>query len=125
MPSQLNGDYYLVMIADGFDVISEYDEANNYLYWTKENGDPWTVVNGVIDESSTKSVLMDNFRRKPGLNAKSPNGTARTDHNVNAYTPSEITQMIKIHYETGAIYEKIKAFKASESYKNQKRRGKK
>ncbi|MFW5658822.1 MAG: C1 family peptidase, partial [Bacteroidota bacterium] len=48
MPSDVNGQYYLCLIADGFDDIEEFDEDNNFFYAQQPNGDPLEIVNGVI-----------------------------------------------------------------------------
>jgi hypothetical protein len=111
MPSSLTGSYYLVLIADGFDVIEEYDEANNYLYYTKQNGDPFSIVNGVIqDDDNVSKNRSNNFMKNPVYHAKSPYPTVRTSQNVNTYTTAEITNMIKHHKETGKLQEKLNEF---------------
>lgn len=106
MPN-ITGYYYLVLIADGFDAISEYDESNNYLYWTKQNGDPWYIQNGVIDESGAKVAHMGINDRRPQPGDASPCETVRTKTNVNAYSQHEIGQLIRHQYSTGELQYKM------------------
>nr|WP_319401359.1 C1 family peptidase [uncultured Carboxylicivirga sp.] len=56
LPSTLNGEYYFVLFADGFNAISEQYEQNNYLFVTGSNKGPITINNGVIEESSLKKA---------------------------------------------------------------------
>lgn len=116
MPS-ISGSYYLVLIADGFDDIEEYDESNNYIYYGKANGDPFTIVNGEIqDEFATKS-LSSNFGRTPVMHAQSPLPTMRTSTNVNTYTVSEISQMISNHKNNGNLQKRINEYLVNKSTK--------
>ena len=108
MPNTLNGSYYLVMIADGFDVIEEYDEANNNIYYTKQNGDPFNIIGGVIqDDDNVKKSRSNNFNKTPYYHAKSPYSSVKTRENVNTYTTAEITQMIMSHKKSGKLQEKM------------------
>ena len=111
MPSTLTGSYYLVLIADGFDVIEEYDEANNYLYYTKQNGDPFNILNGVIqDDDNVSKSRSNNFMTDPVYHAKSPYPSVRTYKNVNTYSTAEISNMIKHHKESGKLEEKLNEY---------------
>jgi hypothetical protein len=97
MPSNLNGSYYLVLIADGFDVVPESDETNNYLYYSQSNGDPLEIINGEI-QGGYKSKLT---------NMKTVvNYTHR-----NAYSPKEITQFLIHQKNTGELQKKMMKFK--------------
>ncbi|MBI4649435.1 MAG: C1 family peptidase [Bacteroidia bacterium] len=124
MPSNITGYYYLVMIADGFDVLDEFDESNNYLYWGYENGDPLYIENGVVANSVKNKCLNQNFTNKPGLFAKSPFNSVRTATNVNSYSTDEIGRMLKHHFQTGEIQGKLKAFTETSYSKNIKIKGK-
>ncbi|HBS86051.1 MAG: hypothetical protein A2W91_08170 [Bacteroidetes bacterium GWF2_38_335] len=113
-----SGKYYMVMIADGFDGISEYDEANNYLYYAQENGDPFEIIDGVVQDGSVAKAKINKFREKPTLHAASPFGTVRTSSNVNAYSPFEITRMIMNHKKSGKLQQKINEYKAAHPKKS-------
>lgn len=108
-----DGQYYLALIADGFDDIKEKDEDNNYFFATAADGGPLTVTGRVIqgnfgkNGSSPLGFLQD---RRPARFAPSPAPTAVTPANLNAYTPQEIRRMIKIHKKSGALAQKIQAF---------------
>lgn len=107
------GSYYLVMIADGFDAIVEHDEANNYLYYAQENGDPFQIIDGVIQDGSVAKKKINNFKTKPGLFADSPFPTVRTETNVNSYRTAEIAQMLIQHKNNGKLQQKVDAFLAA------------
>lgn len=109
MPTSINGQYYLVLIADGYDVIDEYDETNNYFYFAKENGDPFTITNGIIDDSGAKSLKAFS-NQKPVKGDKSPFGTVKTKTNINTYTPQEIGQMLDNHRKSGELQRRVNAF---------------
>jgi len=100
---QITGDYYLVIIADGYDDIAEVDEDNNYFFFTDINGDPIHFVNGVIDDDipiytkSNRTVIV------PSIGEENASSTARNENNLNTYTRDEIISMIKYQKETGAI----------------------
>lgn len=102
MPA-ITGDYYLVTIADGFDVIDEADEENNYYYLTDENGEPLTYENGVLQSNLARRKNAG----KPGKYQEGPSETAVTKSNLNTYTPDEITKMIKHHRNTGELKQKV------------------
>jgi len=113
MPS-ITGEYYLVIIADGYDVLKEVDEENNYFYLTDTNGEPIQITNGVIQDP-----LMDNSKSgivPPKKFGPSERPTARTENNLNAYTTDEITAMIKNRKETGDIQRKAMQYVNKNSY---------
>ena len=111
MPSDLNGQYYMVLIADGFDVITESDEDNNFFYAQQPNGDPLEVVNGVIqsDFYGKNGTGTLGFRNDatPKRGAASPSPTAADANHRNAYTPDEIAGLIRHHAKTGKLQEKV------------------
>jgi hypothetical protein len=104
MPSNITGYYYLVIIADGFDVIKETDETNNYVYFCKEGGDPYQFVNGVIQGG--KSV---NKNLKTVVNSNHPN----------AYSTKEITQFLIHEKNTGKLQQKLLKFKTESNIKTE------
>lgn len=110
MPN-ITGDYYLVIIADGFDQFSEYDESNNWAYFTYDNGDPLEIQNGVIVNPPLppkSGLVKEGFPTKKGQDGDFE--TVRTETNVNAYTTKEIQAMIKYHLQTGELQEKAAQF---------------
>jgi hypothetical protein len=109
MPTKITGSYYLVLIADGYDAITEVDEENNYFFFTKANGDPVTVNKGVIDYSSpiTKKSVIE---KRPASYAKSPSPTTISERNVNAYSPAEIKQLIRYQKNTGELKKKVENY---------------
>ncbi|MBK8808396.1 MAG: C1 family peptidase [Bacteroidales bacterium] len=114
VPENVTGKYYFVLIADGYDVIEEYDESNNYMYFTAENGEPLEILNGVV-KSQIKSTVLKSFS-KPTRYAKSPKPTVLSEKNVNAYTPQEIGKMLNHHKKTGLLQEKVEHFKNGSTY---------
>lgn len=108
MPSSVDGDYYLVLIADGYDVINEYDETNNYFFFTQANGDPLVINGGVIDDSGVKNLKK--VTTKPGRYANSPSSTTISKRNPNAYSPQEISKMLQYNKKTGELQKKVKQF---------------
>jgi hypothetical protein len=115
----ISGDYYLVIIADGYDAINEVDEDNNYFFMTDINGEPIRFVNGVIDDVIAKSSSNKNVTPKIGEESVSP--SARTENNLNAYTRDEIISMIKYHKKIGLVEQKAAAFIKSETFKKGKK----
>ncbi len=103
MPTSLNGEYYLVLIADGYDVLSEANEDNNYFFLTDSNGEPITIINGVIQDELASSTKSGTPQR---LFEDSPMPTTVSNNNLNAYTSGEILTMIKHRKETGEIARK-------------------
>ncbi|MCF6366747.1 MAG: hypothetical protein L3J35_11150 [Bacteroidales bacterium] len=108
IPTTVNGEYYLVTIADGYDVISEFDESNNYFYLTDTQGGPLTFVNGVMTEAPASKSYLKNMNPQKGDD--SPMQTVRTNFNLNTYTTNEIQALIKDRLITGDIQRKAEAF---------------
>lgn len=106
MPENITGEYYLVLIADGFDAIEEEDEENNYFFFTKPDNSPVYINKGVINYSSpmTKALV------KPAPFADSPAKTPVTKDNVNTYKPEEIRQMLIQERKSGNLQKKVDAF---------------
>ena len=102
MPT-VTGDYYLVTIADGFDVIDEEDEENNYFFLTDANGEPLQYENGILKSDLARKKVSG----KPGKFAKGPAQTAVTKANPNTYTPQEIMRMVQYHKKTGQLKNKV------------------
>jgi len=98
----LNGEYYLVLVADAFDCVQESDEDNNYLFFGDLDGNPITFKNGVPSNISgnrvySKAVVC------PKQNASNRCQDVRNEANLNAYTSDEIAAMIKAHKDMGML----------------------
>ena len=106
----ITGYYYLVMIADVFDVLNDKDKNNNYFYMTDSYGGPIWFENGVAnygeneDEASksAQSITLSERHMAPA--------DLSMDH-TNAYTKDEITEMLKAHKASGNFKEKLSRFK--------------
>jgi Papain family cysteine protease len=112
MPN-IKGYYYLVCLADAYDVIKEKDEANNYYFITDPNGWPLKIENGVIS-----SRIGNRVQNKETLNAgekiKSVTPKDLTG-DVNAYTPREISGMIKALKQNGKLKAAIQQYESEKS----------
>lgn len=102
----VTGDYYLVIFADGFGEFDEFDESNNWTYYTDANGEPLEIINGVIQNAPAKKTM-----RLPGevpfKGQASINPSMQTKKNMNTYTTKEIGNMIKIHRENGEMQKRV------------------
>ncbi len=109
MPS-ITGDYYLVIIVDGYDVIQEFDESNNYFYLTDSEGGPITFSNGVMQEQPAK-----NFEKNlnPQMGDPSPRQTAVNKQHINTYSTKEIRKLIKYRLASGDIQRKAAIYDKS------------
>lgn len=105
MPDDVTGYYYLVIIADAFDNYAEYDEDNNYSYFTDADGYPLYIENGVIQNAPAKSLAF-----KTGIPVKGQDAdmqTVRTSNNLNAYTTDEIGKKLRYDMQTGELQKRI------------------
>ena len=109
MPS-ISGDYYLVIIVDGYDVIPEYDESNNYFYLTDSEGGPITFSNGVMQEQPAKSFEKN---LNPQIGDDSPRQTVRNQQHINTYSTKEIRQLINYRLASGDIQKKAAMYDKS------------
>lgn len=113
MPN-ITGEYYLVLIADGYDVLAEPNEENNYFYLTDINGEPISISNGIIQDqlpNNTKSIVSP-----PKKFGESDVPTVRTRTNKNAYAPEEITAMLKHRKASGDIQRKATQYVKRNTY---------
>ncbi|MGB1207482.1 MAG: C1 family peptidase [Chitinophagales bacterium] len=111
IPSHLNGNYYMVLIADGYDDIEEKDEENNYFFFTADNNNPLYIENGVIQNQVGKANIPQQHSENivpPTANAIAPAATTRGSDTPNAYTTNELRQLIKHHKESGQLDAKVK-----------------
>jgi len=120
----ITGRYYLVVMADAFDVIKEVNEDNNFYFITAENGKPLEFVNGVIRNMPARSSMQrSSVEKRPALFANTDSQTPVVQDNLNAYTPAEIRAMLIHEKETGRLDAKRKAFSVeNQNSKNHIRR---
>ncbi|MBX3254321.1 MAG: C1 family peptidase [Chitinophagaceae bacterium] len=107
MPN-INGYYYLVCLADAFDVIKESDEANNYYFVTDPVGWPLKIQNGVIS-GRVAGKMQDGPAPASGRKIDAVTPKDLTGNN-NMYTPREIGGMIKTLKQNGKLKEAIQQF---------------
>ena len=92
----LNGPYYLVVIADPFEVVEETNEDNNLYFITSADGGPlWFrngVSNGLMDQE-INTIRNVQFTKYSAVNPTYPN----------AYTPEEIRKWVKFQQKSGAL----------------------
>jgi hypothetical protein len=119
-PSNLNGYYYLVLIADAFDAFTETDEMNNIFYTTWQS--PKLFVNGYSEKSSAQSSTSDLFSRYAFLNPlpvnreqlkSHPYRSAVTPQRPNAYSPGEIKELLRLRKKDGDLARKVSQYRMS------------
>lgn len=126
LPSDLNGEFYLVLIADAFDDIrDEADEDNNYLFATGQ--EPVTVVNGVIDGNIGKNRngifgFVQNGRVPTMSSRNSPCPTAIGPNTRNTYSPEEIVSVIRHQRNSGVLQKKVREYLAQRGQVNNRPR---
>lgn len=111
MPA-ISGKYYLVVLADAYDVIREVNEDNNFYFITAANGKPLEFVNGEITNMS-QSAVKRLSEKLPAKFADTDTQTPVKPGNLNAYTPAEIKTMLLHDKKSGKLDAKIKAHRTS------------
>ena len=109
MPN-ITGDYYLVLMADGFNAIDEQYEQNNFIFLTGENREPIKFVNGVPQGTIAKK-MVDNVVNERVLQEYEPN----------AYSTDEVAKLIKYQQRTGLLQKRAAQMKKSSKGKSSKR----
>lgn len=104
MPSELNGDYFLVLVMDPFNNVEEANEANNYLYYTVD-GQPVHFTNGVPTNISLQKSSAGNARH------------TIKDKNPNTYSTQEISALIRAQKKSGVLQQKALDWKNSHNYR--------
>lgn len=102
LPKSMNGKYYLALIADAFDDITESNEDNNYIFFTAPGNKPLDFVNG-RPTNLAKSVSVSKAGKTFRQNDPSPLQDVRTADNANAYTTDEISMLLNYKRKSGAI----------------------
>ncbi len=119
-PTNLNGMYYLVMIADATNAFEESNEQNNFFYTTGQY--PKYFQNGYSSRipASAQSETAENFAAYKFINKELPNAenlkqnkfnSVVTAQTRNAYSTEEIGTMLKYKKQTGELDRKIQEFK--------------
>ncbi|HPG34425.1 MAG TPA: hypothetical protein PLM34_11255, partial [Lentimicrobium sp.] len=120
MPSTINGKYYLVLLADGFDDIAEANEDNNFYFYSTADGKPFEFVNGLIQGGAAQKNTE--VKKQPKLYQNTDYQTVVSKTNVNAYSPEEIMKLIKHKKETGELQQKALKYKFKRSIELQQKR---
>lgn len=113
LPDDLDGEYYFVLLSDGFNTIDEQYEQNNFRFFTGKDGKPVKITDGVVEESSLKSV-----------GKRSANSLELKKASPNAYTVDEIKGLIKYQKRSGILDRKADEFLKSASARSSNSRGK-
>ncbi|HRI27205.1 MAG TPA: C1 family peptidase [Chitinophagales bacterium] len=125
VPGNLNGYYYMALVADGYDDIQEHNESNNYYYFTDDNDAPLYIQNGIIDDPNGKRSAYNQSKRPQNPPSRkgepSPAPSVVREGNLNAYTTAEIRQMIQHHKQTGELQRRIQQFNQQAQNRNKKR----
>lgn len=85
---KLNGNYYMILIANPFNTFSEKDFANNYCFVTGRNAIPLTIQDGKIMNMPT---------------SLSDQRDIITPTNNNTYSGGELLQMLAYQNKTGKL----------------------
>lgn len=120
MPSSLNGKYYLVLVADGFDDLKEVNEDNNFFFYSQSNGKPFDIENGIIQESGKKKSAV--AYKTPARFANTENQSLVSASNLNTYSSSEIMALIKHAKSTGDLQKKVNQYKRASANTNTKKK---
>lgn len=110
MPN-ITGSYYLVLVADGFDAFSEFNEDNNYFYYTYDNGQPLNFVNGILQDQPVSKKSF-NKNRIPSKGEPSDFQSVKIGKNINAYSTKEIRRLIDFQRKSGELERKVSLWKS-------------
>ena len=117
MPNTLNGKYYLVLFADGFNNLEEVNEDNNFFFYSKDDGKPFNFVNGVVQDG--KQAKRINNKKVPALFANTDFQSVVSEGNVNAYSSDEIRKLVRHHQSSGELQRKALQYKFKNQAKQQ------
>ncbi|MDR0712738.1 MAG: C1 family peptidase [Bacteroidales bacterium] len=113
MPATVNGEYYLVVMADSYDKITEVNEDNNFYFISSEGGKPLKFVNGVPVNMSLQKSRAAVKKTAPEPFSNTETQTLVKSGNLNTYTPAELKAMLLHDRKTGKLSAKIKAHRAA------------
>ena len=114
MPTNVDGYYYLVMVADPAGKLNEANKENNLFYVTDQ--DPIEFNNGVGGRRGAEAgTVFQNVLNRSAY--KTPAAlryqTAIKPHNRNAYSPNEIIGLLKDRVASGDFAQKVRATRAA------------
>ncbi|MDR0814498.1 MAG: C1 family peptidase [Bacteroidales bacterium] len=112
MPNNINGLYYLVVMADSYDKIKEGNEDNNFYFISAADGKPLNFVNGEIKNMPAAKSRSAVKRPAPEKFSNTETQTLVKPGNLNTYTPTELKAMLLHDKKTGKLQSKIKAYRA-------------
>ena len=110
---KITGKYYLVTMADAYDVISEVNEDNNFYFITAANGKPLEFVNGVITNMAKSSPYLKTTRPAGPIDTETQ--SVVKPGNLNAYTTAELKIMLVNEKKSGRLDAKVKAARVNGS----------
>ncbi|MBL7905331.1 MAG: C1 family peptidase [Bacteroidales bacterium] len=105
MPSNITGSYYLVLVADAFENLTEANEDNNFFFYSTADGKPFEFINGQIQGGAALKNTLAGKQPLPFQNTSTQ--TVVSNHNPNAYSSQEIMKLINHKKKTGELYEKV------------------
>ena len=112
MPN-VTGKYYLVVMADSYNAISEVNEDNNFYFIAGENGKPLEFKNGIATNMPSPRYARSMGKQpRPEAYSNTENQTPVKPGNLNAYTPQELQAMLLHEKKTGKLQSKINEFNA-------------
>lgn len=94
----ITGDYYFVMMADGFNSVEEQYEQNNYMFFTGADREPLKITNGIIGSS------------KKSINSAAHYGKLKKGE-PNTYSLDEIRSLIDYQKREGILEAKLSEYK--------------
>ncbi|MDR1672827.1 MAG: hypothetical protein LBS09_05125 [Bacteroidales bacterium] len=112
MSATVSGEYYLVVMADSYNKITEANEDNNFYFISAEDGKPLKFVNGVPTNMPATKSRAAVKRPAPEPFSNTETQTLVKPGNLNTYTPAELKAMLLHDKETGKLDVKIKAYRA-------------
>ena len=90
--NELNGDFYMVLIADAFSNVGEMEKENNVCFLTGRNGEPVQIVNGKITNIPTQLKDVRTL-------------VSKTD--LNNYSGIEIQQILQRQFKNGMLKKSV------------------
>lgn len=118
-PQNLNGSYYLVLVADAEGAFDEGNEQNNFFYTTGQS--PKYFVDGYSARTSSAAPKGENLVEYKFINNENASRLNLTSNRFNtivspqapnAYTSQEIGLMLKNKKRSGDLAQKVLEFKA-------------
>ncbi|MDR1860446.1 MAG: C1 family peptidase [Bacteroidales bacterium] len=107
----ITGYYYFVVMADPFNALPEANEQNNMFFIADPNGYPYYIYNGVPQSGTRASAQPGNgtFGRIDNSQNIAP-AHSLTPKNRNAYSPAEISALIRDRKASGDLEKRIAEF---------------